>query len=216
MLHRHVVLSEPAHDLWVDGRLLGELGIPDDKRTLVEIVGGEIVVSPGPLVDHALIVSDIQEAFGRRRILEPDFPWRTAQVVDFNLPRVGDGYIPDLIVLNADDFAAAAGQRARSLTADQVGMVVEITSKAAAADDREPGRQRARPTKWNGYAHEEVEFYLLVDRAPNKALITLYTEPNPARGRYLAEQRWKFGDTVTLPEPFGIEIPTGDWLPWQK
>ncbi|MBS2966063.1 Uma2 family endonuclease [Actinocrinis puniceicyclus] len=216
MLHQHLLLSEPAHDLWVEGRLMEELSIPDDKRTRVEIIGGEIVVSPGPLVDHAFIISDIQEAFSRRRILDADFPWRTVQVVDFNLPRIGDGYIPDLVVLNADVFEAAARQRLRNLTADQVGLVVEITSKATAADDREPGRQRARPTKWNGYAHEEVEFYLLVDRAPNKALATLYSEPNPARGLYLDEQRWKFGETITLPEPFGVEIPTEDWLTWEK
>ena len=98
MLRQHLMLSEPAHDLWVEGRLLEELGIPDDKRTRVEIIGGEIVVSPGPFVDHAFIASDIQEAFSRRRILEADFTWRTAQVVDLDLPRIGDGYVPDLIV----------------------------------------------------------------------------------------------------------------------
>lgn len=216
MLRQHLMLSEPAHDLWVEGRLLEELGIPDDKRTRVEIIGGEIVVSPGPFVDHAFIASDIQEAFSRRRILEADFTWRTAQVVDLDLPRIGDGYVPDLIVLSAEAFEAAANQRARNLTADMVGLVAEITSKATAADDREPGRQRARPTKWNGYAYEEVEFYLLIDRAPNKALVTLYTEPNPARGLYLAEQQWKFGETIVLPEPFGVEIPTAEWLPWEK
>ena len=215
-LHQHLMLSEPAHDLWVEGRLLKELGIPDDKRTRVEIIGGEIVVSPGPLVEHAFIVSDVQDAFSRRRALEADFRWRTAQVIDFNLPRIGDGYIPDLIVLTADVFEAASNQHARSLTADMIGLVVEITSKATAADDRAPGRQRVRPTKWDGYAHEEVEFYLLVDRAPNKAVVTLYTEPNPARGLYLADQLWKFGETIMLPEPFGVEIPTENWLPWTK
>ena len=216
MLHQHLLLSEPAYDLWAEGRLLEELGIPDDKRTRVEIIGGEIVVSPGPLVDHAFIASDIQDAFSGRRILDAGFPWRTAQVIDFNLPRIGDGYIPDLTVLSADAYEAAARQRVRNLRADQVGMVVEITSKATAADDREPGRQRTRPTKWNGYAHEEVEFYLLVDRAPNKALVTLYSEPNPARGLYLAEQRWRFGDAIVLPEPFGVEIPADAWQTWEK
>lgn len=216
MLRQHLLLSEPAHDLWVAGRLLEELGIPDDKRTRVEIIGGEIVVSPGPLVEHAFIASDIQDAFSRRGVLEADFRWRTAQLIDFNLPRIGDGYIPDLVVLSADLFEAAASKHARNLTADMIGMVVEITSKATAADDREPGRQRVRPTKWNGYAHEEVEFYLLVDGAPNKALVTLYTEPNPARGLYLAAQQWAFGDTIVLPEPFGVEISTENWLPWEK
>jgi hypothetical protein len=26
---------------------------------------------------------------------------------------------------------------------------------------------------------------------------------------------WKFGETISLPEPFGIKIPTGEWLPWE-
>lgn len=216
MLHQYLSLSEPAHQLWAEGRLLKELRIPDDKRTRVEIIGGEIVVSPGPLVDHAFIARSLEKAFFRREILEPDYPWRTVQGVDFNLPRIADGYIPDLIVLKADALELANNQRARHLTADQIGMVVEITSKATAADDRQPGRQRARPTKWNGYAREEAEFYLLVDRAPNRALATLYSQPNPARGLYLNEQPWKFGETIVLPEPFGVEIPTEDWLTWEK
>lgn len=210
----HFVLPERAYDLWVEGRLLEALGIPDDKRTRVEIIGGEIVVSPAPFLDHAYIVSIIQEAFFRRRMTSADYPWRVAQVVDFNLPRISDGYIPDLIVLTEDDFRAAAVARSRNLTAKQIGMVVEVTSKWTAVNDREPGRSRVKTTKWNGYAYEEVEYYLLVDRAPSKAMVTLFTEPDPAQGIYLSQQVWKFGEAVVLPEPFGLEIPTETWQSW--
>jgi hypothetical protein len=119
-------------------------------------------------------------------------------------------------VLTNDHFDAAATAHARNLTAKEIGLAVEVTSESTAADDREPGRQRTRPTKWNGYAHEEVEFYLLVDRAPNRARVTLFTEPNPARGIYVGEKHWSFGETVVLPEPFGIEIPTATWMPWDE
>ena len=218
VLHQQLELSKPAHDLWVEGRLHEELGIPDDKRTRIEIIGGEIVVSPAPFVDHGYIVTDIQEAFLRRKFDSPDFPWRAAQVIGFNLTRVGDGYIPDLIVLVEEEFRSASAAHARALTAKQIGMAVEVTSKWTANSDREPGRSRAKPkrTKWNGYAHEEVEFYLLVDRAPNKATVTLFTEPNSARGIYDGTQSWKFGETVVLPEPFGVEIATDAWAPWSE
>lgn len=212
----HFVLPADPHALWVEGRLQEALGIPDDNTTRVEIIGGEIVVSPAPFVDHAYIISEIQEAFIRRRMAYPAYPWRVAQVIDFDLPRIDDGYIPDLIVLTDEAFRSAATARARNLTAKQIGIAVEVTSKWTAAEDRQPGERRDRPTKWNGYAHEEVAYYLLVDRAPTEAAVTLFTEPNPARGIYAGEQSWKFGETVVLPEPFGVEIPTDSWQPWEE
>jgi Putative restriction endonuclease len=210
----HFVLPDDPYDLWVEGRLREALGVPDDKSTRVEIIGGEIVVSPGPLVDHAYIVTDVQKAFFRRELTSPDYPWRVVQVVDFNLPRISDGYIPDLIVLTEDEFRSAATAHAKNLTARQIGMAIEVTSKSTAADDRQPGATRERPTKWNGYAHEEVDFYLLVDRAPHKAKVTLFADPNPARGIYEGMRSWKFGEKIVLPEPFGVEILTDAWRPW--
>lgn len=83
--------------------------------------------------------------------------------------------------------------------------------------NRQPARSRSKPkrTKWSGCAQERAEFYLLVDRALKAAKVTLFTEPNPERGIYEGEQSWAFGETVVLPEPFGVEIPTGEWEPWE-
>jgi Putative restriction endonuclease len=215
ILRRHFELSEPAYELWKNGRLHDELGIPDDRRTRIEIIGGEIVVSPGShTLGHAHVLSEIQSAIFLSGLPEQDRSWRGVQLIDFSLPRSGDGYAVDLTVLRKEEFYAAAARGARSLKVGDVGMVVEVTSEATAADDREPDPQRVRPTKWNGYAREGVGFYLLVDRVPDKALVTLYTDPHPARGVFLAQQSWKFGETVVLPEPFGVEIPTERWLPW--
>ncbi|MBO2459779.1 hypothetical protein [Actinomadura violacea] len=27
---------------------------------------------------------------------------------------------------------------------------------------------------------------------------------------------WEFGETVKLPDPFGLEITTDEWEPWQR
>ncbi|NYD45875.1 hypothetical protein BJY14_001858 [Actinomadura luteofluorescens] len=27
---------------------------------------------------------------------------------------------------------------------------------------------------------------------------------------------WEFGEAVKLPEPFGLEITTDEWEPWQR
>jgi hypothetical protein len=53
-----------------------------------------------------------------------------------------------------------------------------------------------------------------VDRDPRIARTTLYTEPDVHAGTHEASSTWEFGKTIKLPEPFGIEIATGEWEPW--
>ena len=138
-VHQRVNLSAPPYELWVKGELLDELGIRDDGRVRVEIIGGEIVVSPGPTIDHAGIVGDIERALMRAELTVPDYPFRSAQNADFNLERIAEGYIPDLVVLDAEVFRAARKAKAQFLTSEQLSMAVEVTSKWNAADDRQPG-----------------------------------------------------------------------------
>lgn len=212
----HFVLPDSAYHLWLKGNLREALGIRDDGRTRIEIIGGEIVVSPGPLFDHARIASEIHKAFNRRELSDPGFGWEIVQGMDFDLRHVGDGYIPDLIVLTAKEYDDPSNGRARHLVAEQVGMVVEITSKSTAAHDRKPGieAEARKRNKWNGYAHEGVEFYLLVDRAPDKACVTLFSDPELPDGLFRTAKRWRFGETIVLPEPFGVEIATEGWRTW--
>jgi len=215
-VHQRLNLSAPPYELWVRGELLDELGIRDDGRVRVEIIGGEIVVSPGPTIDHAGIVGDIQFALDRLRAHDAAFPWRSAQNADFNLERIAEGYIPDLVVLDAEVFRDARKAKVRFLTAEQLSMAVEVTSKWNAADDREPGPKRERRSKWNGYALVGVPYFLLVDRDPRRLVVTLYSEPDVDAGVYTVNQAWEFGQTVSLPEPFGIEIPTEEWEAWDE
>lgn len=105
----------PLIELWVQGRLLDELGIRDDGRTRVEIIGGEIVVSLLPTVDHGGMVSDIQRMFYRA-----------------------------------------------------------------------------------------------------KFTTTLYSDPETEAGAYRESQVWRFGETINLPEPFSVEIPTDGWEAWDE
>lgn len=210
----HFTLPEPAYELWRKGELLQALGIKDDGRTRVEIIGGEIVVSPAPRYDHQGILFDIQRVFNRREFENPDYRWRTI-TGDFDLKHAVEGYVPELIVLDVEELNALRTTHAQVSTAGQVALMVEVTSKSNAADDRMPGPKRERPTKWVGYARAGVEFYLLVDRDPRDARILLYTEPDLAAGTYGNELEWKFGQTVTLPAPFDIEIRTDGWEPWE-
>jgi hypothetical protein len=215
-LHRRLQLTDDPYELWVRGKLLDELGIRDDGRTRVEIIGGEIVVSPGPTFGHAGIIGDIQFVYDEARVLNRAYAWRPVQNADFNLERIAEGYIPDLVIMGAEAYRDARKAKAKFLTPKQVALAVEVTSKWNADDDREPGPRRERRSKWNGYALVGVPFYLLIDRDPRELTVTLYTEPDTDFGTYRNSHEWRFGETVSLPEPFTVEIPTDEWDAWDE
>jgi hypothetical protein len=114
--HTHV-LPDSAYNLWLRDELPGMLRLPDDG-TRVEIIGGEIVVSPAPDYAHNRIVREIQRGFIAAEIAEQSFPWRCVQTMDLNLSDIRDGYIPDLIVLDSETDSAAAKARVRHLLPD--------------------------------------------------------------------------------------------------
>jgi hypothetical protein len=111
-------------------------------------------------------------------------------------------------------LAAASKAKAPDLLAEQVSLVVEVTSPSNATNDRQPTLTHSAVTKWNGYAQAGVPFYLLVDRDPRRAQTILYSLPDRIAGTYDHLRSWEFSETITLPDPFSIEIPTDDWEPW--
>ncbi len=211
---RFHTLPDTAYNLWVRGELADYLHLPNDG-TRVEVIGGEIVVSPGPTVGHNGIIRVITERLVEARFADPAFPWSYARSTDLNLSDIRDGYIPDLMVLNAEILAEAEDTDAPHLFPKQVELVVEVTSPSNAANDRQPTFRRSSITKWNGYAEVGIPYYLLVDRAPRTTQIKLYSDPDRSSGAYMHEFLWDFGEVLRLPEPFEIEIPTERWKPWK-
>ncbi|MFD0856137.1 Uma2 family endonuclease [Actinomadura adrarensis] len=204
-------LPDTPYNLWVRGELEAYVDAPEGSR--IEIIGGEIVVSPGPTFEHDTIVKDLLRALTRAELSIPDFPW-TGITTGLSLVGVGDGYIPDLMMLDEEIYRAARQARINILLPDQVELVVEVTSPSNAANDRLP--TRAHPNnKWNGYAAAEIPYYLLVDRSPKRARSILYSIPNQATAAYLHSDEWEFGETIHLPDPLDLEIDTGLWLPWK-
>jgi hypothetical protein len=80
----YYTLPDTPYRLWVRGELADFLHLPDDG-TRVEVIGGEIVVSPCPTVGHNGIVQDIADSMVEARITDPTFRWRCVQVTDLNL-----------------------------------------------------------------------------------------------------------------------------------
>ncbi|MBF6172999.1 Uma2 family endonuclease [Nocardia blacklockiae] len=213
VVHRHRELPGDPYDLWVRDELADVLDLPHDG-TRVEIIGGEIVVAPGPDFAHNMIVSEIQGPFEVARATGSAFQWRCVQTQDLNLSDIHDGYIPDLCVVDKDVARQARAEALKKILPGQVALTVEVTSPSNAAEDRKPGARRARPSKWNGYARVGIGNYLLVDRDPQAAVATLFSVPDRESGGYREAVSWKFGETIVLPEPFGVSIPTNEWDPW--
>ncbi|WP_433327286.1 Uma2 family endonuclease [Spirillospora sp. CA-294931] len=206
---------DTPHAMWVRGELDDFLHLPEGHRA--EIIGGKIVVSPAPTIPHGGIIQDISDALTMARASDPDFPWRPLQGADLSFLSAVEGYVPDLVVLDAGLLKEARGAQMSKFSPDQIEMVVEVTSPNGPENDRPPTADRSpqkRITKWTGYARAELPYYLLVDRDPKLARTTLYTIPAQNPSAYLHEETWNFGEMIRLPDPFDIDIDTTDWKPW--
>ena len=207
-----VELPDTPYALWARGELDRFLHIPDDG-TQVEVIGREIVLSPPASIPHNRIAYTIQRAFILAGDKDPAFPWRSLGNSGVSLLGGDCGVIPDLVVTEEGVFNGATG---RDFVGDEVELVVEVTSPSNAKTDREPERPPKRETKWEWYARAEIPYYLLVDPDPKIAQTTLYSIPDQGSAAYLHKESWDFGETITLPDPFSVEIPTTFWRPWSN
>jgi hypothetical protein len=209
----HYVLPDTPYAMWVRGELADYLHLPEDG-TRVEVVGGEIVVSPGPSLDHNFVVRDIDRGLMKAELTDPAFPWISVQTSDLNLVQIEEGYIPDLNILDKKIASDVRRRKAGHLLPHEVEAVVEVTSHTNAVYDRPPRHLKSVGTKWSGYAYGGIPYYLLVDRDPRAPGITLYGKPDVRAGTYEPLHSWIFGETVQLPEPLAFEFSTAEWEPW--
>ena len=79
-------------------------------------------------------------------------------------------------------------------------MVVEVTSYDSDTD------RRNRHEKPTAYGQSAIPLYLLIDRAFRT--VTVHGNPDRKVGGYREIRTSKFGETVVLPGPMGIELDT--------
>ncbi|MEU1147085.1 Uma2 family endonuclease [Streptomyces sp. NPDC005863] len=170
-------------------RLREEMEWPEGSK--VEIIDGVITVSPSPANQHNVIAEKVQRRL--YSVLPED--WGIYQTLSVSVPLSLGMFIPDLVVVPV----AEAGAPGTSISASAAELVVEVTSPSNAHHDR--------VGKLAGYAAAGVPLYLLIDRwAPGGPKVTLYGEPQDRVYRVL--RACKFGEPITLPEPFSLEIDT--------
>ncbi|MFI0373111.1 Uma2 family endonuclease [Actinomadura sp. 1N219] len=208
--------DDTLYGMWVRGEVDDLLDLPFEGLR-VEIIGGQIVVSPAPGVPHAFILGRISQAFTFASLKDPEFTWEAIQVVNLCQESAHQAYIPDLLVLQKDLLEAANEALAFGLVPDEIELAIEVTSPSNSEQDRPPtGGRRLAKNKWSGYAGVEIPYYLVVDRSPKEARTTLHSIPDRSTGAYLHRESWAFGETIELPEPFNVEIDTSRWQPWKR
>lgn len=174
-------------------RIWQETDAPEGCK--VEIIEGIVTVAPPPSHAH----NDIADLVQRRLYEVIPNDWGVYQSLGVALPARDGLYIPDLAVAPKQALRATEGH---CVPADAVELVVEITSRSNASNDR--------IKKAAGYAQAGVPLALLIDSwAPGGPTITLYGEPQGGVHRVL--RAGKFGDTLTLPKPFHLDLDTGDF-----
>ncbi|MFG2675601.1 Uma2 family endonuclease [Streptomyces sp. NPDC048445] len=184
--------TDPGRDQdWDDlVRIWEETDAPEGCK--VEIIEGIGTVSPPPSKDHNTTAALLQR---RLYTVIPD-DWGIYQTLGVSAPGGAGLYIPDLVVVPRA-MATGPGNR---IPAEEVRLVVEITSRANANHDR--------IGKTHGYAQAGVELFLLLDPwHSGRPTATLYGEP--AGGTYRVLDTVEYGEKLTLPEPFGLELDTG-------
>ncbi|MFF0220792.1 Uma2 family endonuclease [Streptomyces sp. NPDC004629] len=189
-----LTVSQNPDQTWDDlVRYWEEMEWPEGSK--VEIIEGIITVSPSPAYRHNVAAARIQ-----RRIYSviPD-DWEIFQTQAIAVPSRLGMLVPDLVVTPLLQDCREVDSHIPAALAE---LVVEVTSKSNARHDR--------VTKAAAYATAGIPFYLLVDRwAHGGPTVTLYGEPKGDVYRVLSAV--KFGDPITLPEPFGVTIDTGEF-----
>lgn len=174
-------------------RIWEETDAPEGCK--VEIIEGIVTVAPPPSNAH----NDIADLVQRELYQVISRQWGIYQTLGTAVPSRDGLYIPDLAVAPKAVLRAEEGNYIPAAAAE---LVVEITSKSNASNDR--------IKKAAGYAQAGVPLYLLIDHwAPGGPTITLYGEPHGDVYRVL--RAGKFGDQIELPEPFGLSLDTSEF-----
>lgn len=169
-----------------------ELQVPEGWRA--ELTAEAIQMTPPPAGPHNLVADLLHGAMDGAR---PE-GCGIFQTQGVGIADIGSIYVPDLCVVPRSTIP----RNSDPVSADEVLLVVEITSPGNAEHDR-------KKKKW-AYAHGPVPQYLLIDRFDEDGpAVSLFTEP--VRGVYSRTVRMPFGEPIEIGAPFGVKLGTSEF-----
>jgi Uma2 family endonuclease len=191
--HRRHLMSaaavERAHE---DRPLIAEANRIMDRLPgyRVEIIGGQIIVSPPPDGPHAEVLTDLMLPFVASGLHGTES--KVLQGVGLWLPTGTEDYaIPDLLVVDAD----YRDHYVENNCYDPVcfRLVLEVTSSNYRTDLRD---------KVKAYAAAKIPVYVIIDRKHQR----LHVLTNPTGDDYESHRPHSPGEVVTLPKSIGAEV----------
>lgn len=183
--------AEMAAELADIERIWQSIDVPGHR---IELIDGQVVVSPSASVDHSAIVTELidQLVAVKRR------GWARHTNLTVHFPVTHERRIPDLIVASAS--APRFGDS--ELLVSGILLATEVVSPSSRVADREE-RPRA-------YADGGIPIFLLVDRLAQPPSVSVFSQPS-ADG-YARMQVATAGQPLRLPEPLGIDLDTARLL----
>lgn len=170
-------------------RIWYEMEWPPGSR--VELIDGELVVSPTGSVSHSGAVSALIYQLvdlARKR------DWVMHTSLTAHIPATRERLIPDLMIAPKDSPPLTEWE----LLAPGVLLAAEVVSPSS--------RRRDRELKPRAYSQGGIPLYLLIDRFATPPAVTLFSQPTEAG--YGKRQVAAAGEALRLPKPFGIALDT--------
>ncbi|XRQ13782.1 Uma2 family endonuclease [Actinomadura welshii] len=192
-----VMVEEPLTQGDADALLDGFLAFDTPEGFRAELIDGEIVVSPPPGSRHEWNIGEIAWQIARQSSTKFAFLPNKGLIVPAAEKGRTERVIPDGTFAPAEPGIFDNDES--WIAPDGVALVIEVTSSHP---------QRDRVAKRHAYARAGIPLYLLVDRGEGR--VTLFSGPDG--GDYGHTDQVPFGKSLAVPEPFGIELDTSDFL----
>jgi Uma2 family endonuclease len=164
----------------------------DTGHRRAEVIEGQLVVSPMPVIWHERVCRWLEHLFDEMCAVNDWFPDRAGEI---QLPPTGDLVEPDFMILrDASTLPDLESQR----PLDRVLLAAEVISASSVRIDRE--------VKPRACALAGIPLYLLVDRFTKPVTVSLHSEPD-ANG-YAKVKTITAGEKLRLPAPFDFTLDT--------
>jgi Uma2 family endonuclease len=173
-------------------RLWHDLDLPGHR---IELIDGQIVVSPSASWSHSTVVDGLMDQLFdvKRR-----HSWHFHVHLTVHIPATRERLIPDLMIAPKD----APRFDDNELLAPGALLVAEVVSPST--------RRQDRVAKPRAYAQGGVPLYLVVDQFTDPPAVILSSQPGEQG--YARTEIAEAGQPLKLPEPFGLPLDTARLL----